>query len=221
VDWRPVVARRRKAEVRIQAVEEYAKTSRCRRSRLVAYFGEQLKGCAGCDRCGKMQRALPADPRVAARLAQLREALAGRKAVWGGCPIEPDVLLRLAKNPPRDAASLADVPGVGSSITERLGGAILVALSSGSDPGCHVENQRFDAFDEWRAGVARMMGVPVYAIISDAVLRAISAARPKNHSELARIPGLGPRAFAKFGEDLLELSRSPGTSVSSSIGAEI
>jgi ATP-dependent DNA helicase RecQ len=212
VDWRPVVARRRRAEARIQAVEDYARTTQCRRSRLVGYFGEQLKDCAGCDKCGKKARALPADPAVVARLVRLRDALAGRKTVWGGCPLEPDVLLRLAKNPPADAASLADVPGVGAAVTERLGGAILRALScAGPGLDSRSNDPAISALEKWRVGVAREMGVPAYAIVSDAVLRVISEVRPKTRSELARIRGLGPRALAKFGDDLLRVA-GPGPS---------
>jgi ATP-dependent DNA helicase RecQ len=209
VDWRPVVARRRRAEARIQAVEDYARTTQCRRAELVGYFGEQLRECAGCDKCGKKPRPAPADPEVATRLARLRDALAGRRTVWGGCPLEPDVLLRLAKSPPPDAASLADVPGVGAAVTERLGGAILRALSrAGPERDSPSNDPAFSALEKWRAGVAREMGVPAYAIVSDAVLRAISEARPKNRSELARIRGLGPRVLAKFGDDLLQRSPS-------------
>jgi len=208
VDWRPVVARRHRAEARIQAVEDYARTTQCRRAELVGYFGEQLEGCAGCDRCGKKPKAAPANPEVAARLTRLRNALAGRKTVWGGCPLEPDVLLRLAKSPPSDAASLADVPGVGVAVTERLGGAILRALSSACvEPESRSNDHGFTALERWRAGVARDMAVPAYAIVSDAVLRAISEAQPKSRSELSRIRGLGPRALAKFGDDLLRVCR--------------
>jgi hypothetical protein len=208
VDWRPVADRRRRAEARIQAVEDYARASHCRRARLVGYFGEQLEGCAGCDKCGKKTRVVPADPAVAARLARLRDALAGRKTVWGGCPLEPEVLLRLAKSPPPDAASLADVPGVGVAVTERLGGAILRALSSaGADP-VECNDPIFSTLEGWRAAVAREMGVPAYAIVPDAVLRAIAEGQPKSRSELARIRGLGPRALAKFGDDLVHLVSS-------------
>jgi ATP-dependent DNA helicase RecQ len=207
VDWRPVVARRRRAEARIQAVEDYARSSQCRRVSLVGYFGEQLMDCAGCDKCGKKPRAAPADPQVAARLARLREALAGRRTVWGGCPLEPDVLLRLAKSPPPDAASLADVPGVGVAVSERLGGAILRALSSAcADSESRSKEPALSALESWRAGMAREIGAPAYAIISDGVLRAISEARPQSRSDLAQIRGLGPRALAKFGDDLLRIS---------------
>src|SRR3954452_6921815 len=52
VDWRPIRQRRSLAESRIQAVEDYARERRCRRSKLVNYFGEKLRSCAGCDCCG-------------------------------------------------------------------------------------------------------------------------------------------------------------------------
>ncbi|MEA2723659.1 MAG: ATP-dependent helicase RecQ, partial [Gemmatimonadales bacterium] len=110
VDWRPIRERRKQAEARIQAVEDYAREFRCRRARLVGYFGESLASCAGCDRCGAKPVRSPTDPDVSARLTRLRRALADRKTVWGGCPLEPDVLLRLAKHPPADAGALADVP---------------------------------------------------------------------------------------------------------------
>lgn len=50
-DWAPVKRRRRLAEGRITAVENYATTRRCRRGVLLGYFGERATGCAGCDRC--------------------------------------------------------------------------------------------------------------------------------------------------------------------------
>ena len=215
VDWRPVVARRRRAEARIQAVEDYARTTQCRRSRLVGYFGEHLKDCAGCDKCGKRARALPADPAVAARLARLRDALAGRKTVWGGCPLEPDVLLRLAKNPPADAASLVEVAGVGAAVTERLGGAILGALSpdqvESAPPAADQLSEvdpLYSTLERWRADVAREMGVAHYVVVSNAVLRAICASRPKSRSELTRIKGVGPRTLTKFGDDLIRIAGS-------------
>jgi ATP-dependent DNA helicase RecQ len=51
VDWRRVRARRRWAMERVEIMERYAVDQVCRRAALVGYFSEQLKGCAGCDRC--------------------------------------------------------------------------------------------------------------------------------------------------------------------------
>ena len=210
VDWRPLRERRRRAEARIQAVEDYARERRCRRARLVDYFGESLGRCAGCDRCGSKPMRSPADPDVLARLTRVGRALADRKTVWGGCPIEPDVLLRLARHPPADAAALADVPGVGVALTERLGGTILRALSPGSPvPVATEDNATFASLERWRAGVAREMGVPAYVVIPDAVLRAICAARPRSRLDLARIRGVGPRTLAKFADQLLRFSLPP------------
>ena len=204
VDWRPIRERRKQAEARIQAVEDYAREARCRRSRLVGYFGESLVHCAGCDRCGARPARAPADPEVSARLTRLRRALAERKTVWGGCPLEPDVLLRLAQSPPGDAAALADVPGVGPALAEKLGGIILRALGSGCQAPPEVEKDPVLAsLEQWRSGVADTMGVPEYAVIPDGVLHAIAAARPQSRLDLARIRGVGPRTLAKFADDLL------------------
>ena len=206
VDWRPIRERRRRAETRIQAVEDYARERRCRRSRLVAYFGEALGQCTGCDRCGHKAGRSPSDPDVSDRLSRLRRALAERKTVWGGCPLEPDILLCLAQRPPADAAALADVPGVGPALAERLGGTILRALGSLEPAPVEVEEDPvLDALEHWRAGVAGTMGVPAYAVIPDGVLRSISAAKPQSRLDLARIRGVGPRTLAKFGDDLLNI----------------
>ena len=212
VDWRPIRERRKQAEARIQAVEDYARDSRCRRARLVGYFGESLARCAGCDRCGSKSAPSSADPDVLARLARLRRALADRRTVWGGCPLEPEVLLCLAKRPPADAAVLADVPGVGPALAERLGGTILRALSS--DPAAvepSQDNVVPASLENWRSGLARQMGVPPYLVITDAVLQAIANARPQSRLDLARIRGVGPRLLAKFADDLLRMhSAEPG-----------
>jgi ATP-dependent DNA helicase RecQ len=223
VDWRPVVNRRHRAEGRIRAVEDYARSSGCRRARLVGYFGEELKHCSGCDQCGKRRPAPPTQPDVAERLTRLRGALATHKTMWGGCPLEPDVLLRLARNPSQSIESLAGVPGVGVAIAERLGGTILRALSSANEVGEPSRLPLLRALEEWRSGVAREMGVPRYVIAHNRVLNAIALARPQGRAELARIPGIGPRALAKFSEDLLrvvaETSASPETSTSQVPGA--
>jgi ATP-dependent DNA helicase RecQ len=207
VDWRTLRERRGRAEARIRAVEGYAREARCRRGRLVGYFGESLKRCAGCDRCGTRPIAASRDREISSRLARLQRALAPRKTVWGGCPLEPDVLLRLAQHPPTDAAALADVAGVGPALTERLGGTILTALSPEPQTAAVTTgNGAVTALQNWRAEAARVMGVPPYAIVPDAVLHSIAQARPRSRPELAHIRGVGPRTLAKFADQLLELT---------------
>ncbi|MFL5402695.1 MAG: RecQ family ATP-dependent DNA helicase [Gemmatimonadales bacterium] len=213
VDWRPVLERRRRAEQRIEAVETYARGSSCRRSGLVGYFGERLARCAGCDRCGRKMAPIVPDPAVAARLGRLRDALVGRKTIWGGCPLEPDVLLRLARCPPHTAAALADVPGVGPAVTEKLGRIILRALANGSPATEELDHGEDDsllnAMKEWRAGVAGDMGMPPFLVIPDGVLSTIAAVRPQNRLDLARIHGVGPRLLAKFADQILSLCSGP------------
>jgi ATP-dependent DNA helicase RecQ len=53
VDWRPIDRRRRAALARIDAIDRYARTRRCHRATLLAYFGERLGRCAGCGRCDR------------------------------------------------------------------------------------------------------------------------------------------------------------------------
>ncbi|MFL5473836.1 MAG: RecQ family ATP-dependent DNA helicase [Gemmatimonadales bacterium] len=206
VDWRPVSERRRKAEARIQAVAEYAHESRCRRARLVGYFGERLDRCSGCDCCGSKTRFAPENRDVSARLSRLRSALVPSKTPWGGCPLEPEVLLELARNPPATAAALADVPGVGPALAARLSGAILGALDGKSEEPLPSQHPLISALQQWRAGVARNMGVPAYTVLSDSALHSIAIQRPCTRLELAKVQGVGPRALAKFGDSLLELT---------------
>jgi hypothetical protein len=125
----------------------------------------------------------------------------------GGCPIEPDVLLRLARCPPTDPAALADVPGVGPALAEKLGGAILGALAPYQiDETPSIDNPLFLRLEEWRARIAREMGVPSYVVLPDSALRAICETRPQSRIDLAWVRGIGPRTLAKFGEELLRLS---------------
>jgi len=55
-DWSRVAARRKAAERRIDTMWAYAAGRRCRREALLAYFGERLVRCAGCDRCHRGDR---------------------------------------------------------------------------------------------------------------------------------------------------------------------
>ncbi len=208
VDWRPVSDRRRKAEARIQAVAEYARETRCRRARLVGYFGERLARCSGCDCCGTKARFAPEHRDVSARLRRLRSALLHSKTPWGGCPLEPEALLALARNPPATAAALADVPGVGPALAARLSGAILGALAGKSEKPLPSHHPLISVLQQWRAGVARDMGVPAYTVLPDSALSGIATQRPCTRLELAKIHGVGPRALAKFGDSLLEITGS-------------
>nr|MBA3495959.1 ATP-dependent DNA helicase RecQ [Gemmatimonadales bacterium] len=206
IDWSAVLERRRRAESRIAAIEKYARGGGCRRKALVGYFGERLDRCSGCDRCRGRTVEPPRDPAVATRLARLRAALSPRRGPWGAAILEPEVLLTLARTPPPDAAALADVAGVGSALAERWGRAILDALGS------HQVQQPVDTtsprrlvFEAWRRRVARDAGVPEYVVLKNRVLDALLATHPRDARALAAVPGLGPRALAKYGDALLAM----------------
>jgi ATP-dependent DNA helicase RecQ len=227
VDWAPIAERRRRSEARIAAVEAYARGRGCRRKALVGYFGERLERCAGCDRCRNRIVPAPRDRAVAARLARLRAAVATRSGPWGGALFEPEVLLALARHPPRDPAALADVPGVGSALAGRWGGIILQALgvargsvAPGSVapgllapgwPARQATGARRRALDDWRRRVAARLGVPPYLVLRDATLELLAASEVADAAGLAAIPGLGPRVLAKFGGELLRLIAGRGS----------
>jgi hypothetical protein len=178
----------------------------------VGYFGEQLERCSGCDRCrnAPSTRGLPAP--VIRRLNRLRQALGGRAGPWGGCLLEPAVLLRLARYPPASAGALADVPGVGPAIAEQFGRLILCALErpSRAEPhGIDVPGDAASASDpaamaleEWRSAVAREMGVPAYVVLSDRALAALTTAPAE--SDAREVPA-GPRFRAKFEAEVQRL----------------
>jgi superfamily II DNA helicase RecQ len=63
--------------------------------------------------------------------------------------------------------------------------------------------------EDWRRNVSKTMGVPAYAVCTDAVLKSVARQRPRSRLELASIRGIGPRTLAKFGDDLVRLS-APG-----------
>src|SRR5262249_20081871 len=157
VNWSAVDQRRARAQARIAAVESYATGRGCRRAMLVGYFGERLERCAGCDRCRRRLVPHPDDgPEVARRLARLRAGVGACRGGWGAALLGPDVLLALARQPPADAASLADVPGVGPTLAATWGGAILRALGlrSPAGPAPPATGRRL-ALEAWRRRTAR------------------------------------------------------------------
>jgi ATP-dependent DNA helicase RecQ len=223
VDWSVVADRRRRAEARIAAVEEYARGRGCRRRTLLEYFGERLERCSGCDRCRRRAVPVPAEPEVSARLARLGAVVVARRGPWGAPILEPEVMLALARQPPADGAALADVPGVGTALAERWGGAILGALRgarvargglarASGQGGCTAGDAdvrhggpRRRALERWRNSAAVELGVAQYVVLRNTALEALATCDVRDGRALAALPGLGPRTLAKHGEALLRL----------------
>lgn len=68
-----------------------------------------------------------------------------------------------------------------------------------------AEHGLLDALTAWRDRRARAAGVPEAAILDDAVLRAISTARPVDEETLRGLPGIGPVRVARYGPEIIEL----------------
>ena len=129
VDWSVVAGRRRRAEARITAVEEYARGRGCRRRTLLEYFGGPSTAApAATAAAGGPWRPVPSP--------KCRRGWPGWVQWWwpgavrGARPFwSPRSCSRLPVGRRPDGAALADVPGVGSALAERWGGAILGALA--------------------------------------------------------------------------------------------
>jgi hypothetical protein len=174
---------------------------------LLSYFGEAIAECAGCERCAGKLVEQPLDASGRERLRELRQALAPIRTPWGGAILEPEVLARLAADPPRSAEELAGVPGVGPALTASHGGRILTALGvtviSEEHPPTEPDLEKLLA---WRECRALAEGVEPWQVLPEGALRAIASSRPATSRDLAAL-GLGPRALAAYGEDLLGLVR--------------
>ncbi len=217
VDWQPVRQRRRRAEARLRAMVQYANGASCRRRALVGYFGESLATCSGCDRC----RVRPgASPAARSRRRATRAPAAGARRQ--GRPLG-----RLSPRARRPAPAGAD-PAFNGRRTGRRGrrrpGARRAlrghdSRSPGRDAGTDsrvAAGAAERALEEWRAAVAREMGVPVYAVLGDRALAQLAAGDAAD-CRVAR-SGTGPRFRAKFDAELRRLlerlGRPPATSPS-------
>jgi ATP-dependent DNA helicase RecQ len=106
---------------------------------------------------------------------------AGREAVSRGTPPVLMLPAEVSRVRSRDAAR-ADVPG-----------------------------ETLHRLRRWRLETARAASVPAYVVFHDATLTAIAAAQPASLAELLRVPGVGDSKLRKYGEEVLEVLRTPST----------
>lgn len=76
--------------------------------------------------------------------------------------------------------------------------------SSGDAPN-PVGDPLFEALRDKRRALAQAAAVPPYVIFHDSVLREMAAARPATLTDLARIPGIGARKLADYGDAFLQV----------------
>ncbi len=134
-DWGRVKKRKQQAIRRIQAMQHYAEAGGCRRRMLLAWFGETLDRCAGCDRCRAsacQKVVLPTpDTVVVSELSRWRRITAQRLG-QSETEIIPDlVLANILLARPTTRTALAKIPGVGPRGLARFGPQVL-ALFGGA-----------------------------------------------------------------------------------------
>ena len=66
-----------------------------------------------------------------------------------------------------------------------------------------------DSLKRWRRETAQAASVPAYVVFHDATLVAIAAAQPKSLNDLLRVSGVGESKLRKYGEEVLEVLRTP------------
>ena len=70
---------------------------------------------------------------------------------------------------------------------------------------------RLRRLEAWRRETAAEGGVPPYIVFSNDTLAKIAAANPRTLDELGTIKGVGPVKRSRYGETVLEVLSSPGT----------
>lgn len=87
----------------------------------------------------------------------------------------------------------------------REAAARLREASAGAPSMRETADELLGALIAWRERRARAAGVPEAAILDDATLRTISAARPADEATLRELPGVGAVRLARYGPEILEL----------------
>lgn len=95
----------------------------------------------------------------------------------------------------------------------RVCGTALVgteAVLLGRCPSCpaDLDTELLDVLRGWRSETARGLGIPAFAVLGDATLRAIAEQRPTDVPALVSIAGIGAKKLDRFGDDLLRLVRN-------------
>jgi ATP-dependent DNA helicase RecQ len=73
----------------------------------------------------------------------------------------------------------------------------------------HASAELVDRLRQWRMETARASGVPAFVVFHDSTLNAIAAAQPTSLVELLRVSGVGDSKLRKYGEEVLEVLRTP------------
>lgn len=100
-----------------------------------------------------------------------------------------------------DCGGLCDACS-GESLLERLQTKRAPAVT-GRDEAPDLDLDLFERLRALRREIAEERGVPAYVVFSDATLRNMVYARPKNELEMLAISGVGPTKFSRYGRAFL------------------
>ncbi len=134
---------------------------------------------------------------------------AGMGTAAAGTPEAPDDLGRLDRHGRRAGhgrgkGSRAAVASDGRSAGKRPAAAARPASADA------VPAHLWVALRAWRSAEAKRRRVPAFRILSDRVLIAVAAERPRDEEGLLAISGIGPTIVSKFGDALLRLVGGEG-----------
>lgn len=79
------------------------------------------------------------------------------------------------------------------------------AGASSKVPVAGADADLFEALKAWRATAAKAANVPAYVVFHDSTLAAVAAVKPRTHTALLDVQGLGPVKAARYGDALLEV----------------
>ena len=161
------------------------------------WFGTSVNACSiapAATAAGPSALQPPANPVVSERLIRLRRALADQKDRLVGLPLGAPRPTATRSCSHRQMLPRSQMFPVWDQPWQLGSAEPFFARSRRATLRWTLRKmiQRLRVLTEWRAGVAREMGVPPFLVVRDAVLRDIVTARPESRMDLARIRGVGP-----------------------------
>jgi ribonuclease D len=207
-----------------EAEIEFARLAR-RRGEERAFDPEgwrRIKGSATLDATGRA---------VLHALHAWREAEAERRDLPAFKVVGPDALLALARRPPPDGTPPGRLFALAPRERERYGAGIAEALregwriaGAGKAPGPDrgervppaeqalrkVWRRREEALRDWRRDAASKRRVPPLVVLPNPALLALVRDPPPDLEALARVPDLGTKRLALYGDQILEVLSKTG-----------
>jgi ATP-dependent DNA helicase RecQ len=204
-DADPAVAELQKRQAR--EMFRLADDAACRHVALVRHFGERMDSCGtSCDLCAGTDLCSEARP---AKAERVRAEHAGEGPTGSGTlrsrPVRRRGLTATSSTAPAEPSqSRAHAPD-----RDERGQGFPAEPSRTRDPSS-TPTATAELFDELRAlrrALAAERGLPAFCVFPDAVLRNLSAVRPQDVVELAKIPGVGPKKLEQYGDVFLKVLR--------------